>query len=212
MKRALFLDFDGTLVDSIPQLRNAYSDFLHQFGVEGSPQEFDELNGPQLYEIINLLRDRYQLAASQADLMNLYREILVSREKDLRPREGAEDLLNAATLQGFRIAIVTSSSQSRVDDFLERNGLATVIERVIGAEMCSRSKPHPEPYLIALQAMSANPQRSISVEDSHAGVESAASAGLPVVAIGQDNMPPSMPVLASVHSLHEVIPFLTEGP
>ena len=212
MRRGLFLDFDGTLVDSLPQLRAAYSGFLRIYGVEGSPEEFEELNGPSLTEIVQRLRDRYHLDASHTDLMRHYQDVLQDHESHIRLHDGAYDLLNTAASQGFLIAIVTSSSGGRVEGLLKRTGLESAINLVIGSELSSNSKPHPDPYLVAINDLSADPVQSIAVEDSPAGVAAATAAGLPVVLVGPGKPPSSIPLLASVRSLSDVIPFLDSGP
>ena len=212
MRRGLFLDFDGTLVDSLQQLRAAYSGFLEIYGVESSPEEFEELNGPSLTEIVQRLRDRYSLDATHADLMRQYQDILQDREPHLRVHDGAYELLDTAASQGFLIAIVTSSSRSRVEGFLRLTELESAIDLVIGSEFSAKSKPHPDPYLAAIHELSADPLRSIAVEDSLAGVTSATAAGLQVVLVGPDKAPSSIPLLASVQSLSDVIPFLDTGP
>ncbi len=212
MRRGLFLDFDGTLVDSLPQLRAAYSGFLGIYGVEGSPEEFEELNGPSLTEIVQRLRDRYHLDASHADLMRHYENVLKDHEPHTQLHNGAYDLLNTAASRGFFIAIVTSSSRRRVEGLLKRTGLESAINLVIGSERSAKGKPHPDPYLAAINDLSADPVQSIAVEDSPAGVASATEAGLPVVLVGPGKPPSSIPLLASVQSLSEVIPFLDSGP
>jgi len=212
MRRGLFLDFDGTLADSLPQLRAAYSGFLQTYGVEGSPAEFEEMNGPSLTEIVQRLRDRHSLDASHADLMRHYQDVLQDQEPHLRVHDGAYDLLDTATSLGFSIAIVTSSSRSRVEGFLRRTGLESAIDIVIGSELSAKSKPHPDPYLAAIHELSTDPLLSIAVEDSVAGVTSATAAGLPVVLVGPSKAPSSIPLLASVQSLRDVIPFLDAGP
>lgn len=212
MSRGIFLDFDGTLADSIPQLRAAYAAFLARYGIEGSLAEFEELNGPSLSEIVLRLRDRYGLDPSHADLVRVYQSILHEQEPHLGMSDGAAALLDEASARGFRTAIVTSSSCTRVERFLRRNGLELAIDLIVGSEMCADSKPHPQPYLIALERLSTDPQESIAVEDSPAGVTSASAAGLRVILVGPDKMPSSAPLLTSVRSLIEVVPFLDIGP
>ena len=46
--RALMLDLDGTLADSLGAMRGVYDRFLDVFGVAGNDAEFARLNGPPL--------------------------------------------------------------------------------------------------------------------------------------------------------------------
>jgi len=212
MKRGLFIDFDGTLVDSIPQLEGAYLAFLEEFGIEGRREEFEEFNGPSLAEIVSRLSQRHDLGAPHSKLLDRYEEILAGREHLLQLQDGAHDLLGAAISQGFIVAIVTSSFRSRVDSLVQRAGLESAISLVVGSEFSTRSKPHPDPYLFALDKTSVDPRQSLAVEDSHDGVRSAVNAGLPVVWVGPNLEAMSTPLVASVVSLREVIPFLTPSP
>ena len=44
-------------------------------------------------------------------------------------------------------------------------------------------KPHPEPFLLAAQALSVAPEDCLALEDSHNGVRAAAAAGMMTVMV-----------------------------
>ena len=56
-------------------------------------------------------------------------------------------------------------------------------ECVIDADMVSRLKPSPEPYLKAAECLGVSPQDMIAIEDSGSGVASALEAGMTCVAV-----------------------------
>jgi len=50
----IFFDLDGTLADSIKIMNDVYFKFLAHFNLKGNIDEFNQLNGPSLNEIIIL--------------------------------------------------------------------------------------------------------------------------------------------------------------
>src|SRR5258705_3625382 len=74
--KAIFFDFDGTLVDSIYLLYEVYLAFLEKHGHAGSEREFKELNGPSIKEVIAILRDRYDLGFPSESLYAEYNIIV----------------------------------------------------------------------------------------------------------------------------------------
>ncbi|MDP2974118.1 MAG: HAD-IA family hydrolase, partial [Candidatus Diapherotrites archaeon] len=56
-------------------------------------------------------------------------------------------------------------------------------DAIIGAEDCSKSKPHPEPYLKAIKKLGVKPENALALEDSSRGVESAKAAGCKCIAM-----------------------------
>ncbi len=60
----------------------------------------------------------------------------------------------------------------------------------MSSEEVERGKPAPDVYLEAARRLGADPTRCAAIEDSHAGIRSAKSAGMRVVAIPNAAYPP----------------------
>lgn len=73
----IFFDLDGTLADSILAMYQVYSNFLAGFNRTGTKEEFEELNGPSLSEIVSVLKTRHQLAGEKDALVDLYKSKLL---------------------------------------------------------------------------------------------------------------------------------------
>ena len=113
--RTVFFDFDGTLVDSLPTLQNVYLGFLKSYGKQGSLDEFAELNGPSLTEIIAILKTRYNLRDSCRNLAESYSQMLLTAYRDdVNAFAGAEDILNFLRKEKLQIGLVTSASRAIV--------------------------------------------------------------------------------------------------
>lgn len=60
---------------------------------------------------------------------------------------------------------------------LERYGLDSAVETVVGRDTLDVTKPHPEPLLAVVEALGATPARTVFVGDSQRDAETARAAG-----------------------------------
>ncbi len=177
--QGLFLDLDGTLADSMPVLRQVFGKFLETHGIVPDPEEFRDLAGVRLPEIMAFLKKRYGLSQEPDQLVHEYLLAVGGRyQSDAKPAPGARRLLKAAGELGVRVAVVTSSPQKLALDFLTAHGLAAYVSLVVSADQVRRGKPHPEPFLTALEKSGLTSDQGLAVEDSPAGAHSAMGAGL----------------------------------
>lgn len=181
MKAAL-VDLDGTLADSLDSLYHAYERFLSRFSVGATREEFAELMGPTLPEIVAILKQRHGLGASVEELLEVYEGVLDALyANNIRPLPGAEKMLKRFKAKGMQIAVVTSAKRSLAKHFLKGNGLDQYIDKIISGEDVKEGKPSPEIYLRALKELEISADEAIAVEDSPAGFASAEGAGIKTV-------------------------------
>jgi len=119
-------------------------------------------------------------ATSVSALANLKNEIyaaMLDRE-GVPPMGGARDLMHAARDRGFAIAVVSSSRHAR--RLLAESGLDELADVIVASPMDRpmQRKPHPDPYLHAIDALRVKPEDCIAVEDAASGVQSARAAGV----------------------------------
>jgi HAD superfamily hydrolase (TIGR01509 family) len=82
-----------------------------------------------------------------------------------------------------RLALVTGSPRDKVEMMHRDNGLLDYFEVVITDNDISNPKPHPEPYIKALEQLDLKPRQCLAVEDSRRGLASAHAAGIPCVVV-----------------------------
>lgn len=108
-----------------------------------------------------------------------YRECFQARlDQEIPVMPGVRELLAFLREKGIRIAIASSSRQERVRANLERNGLTAYFDAVISGDMVEHSKPLPDIYQKACQALGVSCGEAMAVEDSPNGVRSARAAGM----------------------------------
>ncbi len=110
----------------------------------------------------------------------------------------------------FSMAIVTTAKK---DDFAlihQDRTLLSYMDFVVANGDYARSKPAPDPYLIALERFGAEPHEAIAIEDSERGLRSAVAAGLECIVIehaftkSQDFSHASR-VVQSIHELPAIL-------
>lgn len=205
LPKLILCDLDGTLADSMPCLYRVYSAFLRHYGMEGHRDEFEELIGPSLREVVAILRERYALSDDEVALYSTYTAILtVEYPAGIELAAGARDFIRRGRLSGARFMVVTSASRRTAHEFLVRQGIADAFEGVVGFEDVSFPKPHPSPYLVALERAALPAAAAIAVEDSASGVASATAAGIDTYWISTQH-PSATYTAASQPRLHRII-------
>jgi beta-phosphoglucomutase len=81
------------------------------------------------------------------------------------------------------VAIASGALREEIEIVLDAAGLRSVFPVIVAAGETPGGKPAPDPYIAALDRLRADPRRSVAVEDSVWGIESARVAGMKVVAV-----------------------------
>lgn len=85
-------------------------------------------------------------------------------------KAGAPEIFAEMKKRGIKIALVTSSGQKTVAQYLQMSGLEGVFDVVLTGESVTHGKPHPEVFLIAAERLGVAPAHCVVVEDSPNGV------------------------------------------
>jgi HAD superfamily hydrolase (TIGR01509 family) len=165
-----------------------WSRFLHDdVGVPGDP---DEINS----EVIRRMLEAYK------------------QELPLLP--GAVDAVRRAA-SAFPLALASSSNRAIFEEVLELAGIADCFRVTVSSEEVARGKPAPDVYLEAARRLGVAPDGCTAVEDSNAGIRSAKSAAMRVVAIPNAAFPPDEATLqladAVVRSLDDLTVEVLQG-
>lgn len=171
--QAVLFDLDGVLIDTETQ----YSLFWQNIGKLYFPQQLDfaaSIKGQSLKQIFD------EHFAHQAAAQNDICQRLEAFERDMAYPyfPGTRELAAQLRSKAIPTAIVTSSNQAKMERVYEEHPeLPTWFDRIFTAEDSSRSKPAPDCYLHAAQALGVSPQRCLVVEDSLNGLRAGRAAG-----------------------------------
>lgn len=212
--KTLLLDFDGTLVDSMPTLEQVYLTFLAQHNVCGTKQGFNELMGSTLSEIVSSLKTKHNLSGELEELSAFYEDTLLSfYTNSVLPCLGAQALLDFATNEEIITAIVSSSPHKFINACVSSHKWKKYFNHIVSADDVSFSKPHPHVYLAALEKTNSRPNDALAIEDTINGILSAHAAQIPVIAIDGNNENRELfrqaGAAAVVNNLNEVLDLLS---
>lgn len=181
--QAVFLDMDGTLVDTEGFWWDAEVEVFADLGHDLDESWRDVVVGGPMTRSAG-----YLIEATGADISLLELTVLlndrfedrISRGVPLMP--GAARLLAELAAHNVPTALVSASHRRIIDRVLASLGPQHFALSVAGDEV-PRTKPHPDPYLIAAQGLGAEPARCAVIEDTATGVAAAEAAGCRVVAV-----------------------------
>jgi HAD superfamily hydrolase (TIGR01509 family) len=182
--QAVLLDMDGTLVDTegfwwaaevevFAGLGHVLDD-VHREIVVGGPMS------RSLGHLISVTGAEVALHELSAAVNRRFSELINGGHVPLMP--GARRLLTELAAHGVPAALVSASHRTIIDAVMCSLGPKYFAFSVAGDEV-ARTKPHPDPYLLAAARLGADPARCVVVEDTATGVEAAEAAGCRVVAV-----------------------------
>ncbi|HKC11375.1 MAG TPA: HAD family phosphatase [Vicinamibacteria bacterium] len=189
--RAAIFDFDGVIVDSEPLHFQALRSSLLPEGVQIDEEEY--YTGYLAYNdrtAIRLALEAHGVSPPPARVDAIARRKAgffseLASKIPLFP--GAAELVRSLAA-GFPLAIASGALHGEIDAILRAVGLRDAFAAIVGADDVSRGKPDPEPYLAAMGLLAARtpglaPPQCLVLEDSMAGIASARTAGMTVVAV-----------------------------
>ena len=98
-----------------------------------------------------------------------------------RPLPGADALLNVLAPTGVPMGIVTSKLEEGAHSLLAHLGWSGHFGVVVGRDTTPEMKPSPVPVRYALDALDADPARTVSVGDTEEDMRAASAAGVATV-------------------------------
>ncbi|MDY6105962.1 MAG: HAD family hydrolase [Candidatus Limisoma sp.] len=178
MTKGVLFDLDGVVVDSESIYTQFWSDIdkLYPTGVENFAIA---IKGNTLQRI---LADYFPDNDVKQDILERIKDFEINMR--YKPFAEAIRFINELKRNQFRIAIVTSSSQKKMDNLYAQNpGFREMFDAVVTGDMVSHSKPDPEPYLLGAEAIGVAPESCYVFEDSISGIESGIRAGATVIGL-----------------------------
>ena len=178
MTKGVLFDLDGVVVDSESIYTQFWSDIdkLYPTGVENFAIA---IKGNTLQRI---LADYFPDNDVKQDILERIKDFEINMR--YKPFDEAIRFINELKRNQFRIAIVTSSSQKKMDNLYAQNpGFREMFDAVVTGDMVSHSKPDPEPYLLGAKAIGVAPESCYVFEDSISGIESGIRAGATVIGL-----------------------------
>ena len=188
MKPVIVFDLDGTLVDTAPDLLAALNHAL----VDGGLAAVDPVahrphlgfGGRVMIERAFLAQRRPLPADELARLLELFLKPYTANipgRSMLFP--GAADAMARFAEAGYIFAICTNKTERLAKTLMSAMGLDRQFAAICGQDTFAFRKPDPRHLTETIRMAGGDPDRAIMIGDSHADIDAAKAAGIPVVAV-----------------------------
>ena len=181
---AALFDFDGVVMDTETQYTVYWDEVGRQYHPE-LPHFGALIKGQTLTQIYDkhfagMTEDQSKITAG----LNRF-----EREMKFEYIAGVVDFMKDLRAHGVKIAIVTSSNELKMANVYAahpelKEGL---VDRILTAEMFTRSKPAPDCFLLGAEVFGTVPQNCVVFEDSFHGLEAGNAAGMTVIGLSTTN-------------------------
>jgi pseudouridine 5'-phosphatase len=184
-------DLDGVLLDTEDIYTRVIGDMLGRFGHTYDWSVKARVMGAGLEDAARLLIEVYGLPLRPSDYIAEFEARLANALPEAEPLAFVVPFTHQLSARGVPLAIATSTVERVMPAKTRRHRAWLSIFPVV---VCGdhpdihRSKPAPDPFLVAARALGADPAACVVFEDSPAGVASARAAGMQVVAIPHPNL------------------------
>lgn len=199
---AVIFDMDGVIFDSERATLQCWSELARDYGMVDFENTFFSCIGSTKTRTKDIMLEKYgkdfdydTFAKEASDIYHLRYD-----GGRIPVKKGVYELLSFLKERGIRTAVASSTRRQTVESQLKDAGLLHFFDAVICGDMVMRSKPAPDIFIIACEAIGADPVRTYAVEDSYNGIRSACNGGLIPIMV-----PDMLPANEEMEELAEVI-------
>ncbi|WMY12225.1 phosphoglycolate phosphatase [Paraburkholderia phenoliruptrix] len=184
LTRAVLIDLDGTMVHTAPDIVEAASRMLAEFGE--APLPFDVVSGFIGKGVPNLVTRTLEAAAlaghvdREAALAVFHRHYDETNGRFGHVYPHVEAGLRELRRLGYRLACVTNKPEALAARLLRITALASYLDVLVAGDSIDGMKPAPQPLWHACRLLGVEAGRSVMVGDSPVDVCAARAAGMPV--------------------------------
>lgn len=181
---AALFDFDGVVMNTEWQ----YTIYWDKVGETYHP-ELPHFGARIKGQTLTQIYDKFfaGMEAEQAEITDGLNRFEREMSYDFIP--GVVDFMADLRAHGVSIAIVTSSNEAKMANVYAAHPelKEKMVDRILTAEMFTRSKPAPDCFLLGAEVFQTVPANCVVFEDSFHGIEAGNTAGMAVVGLSTTN-------------------------
>ena len=200
--QAVIFDMDGVIFDSERLVIECWKVIAEKHNVPDIVEICMRVQGNNRLEtgkrFLEKYGDNFPYEAYKKEVTALFRERYGKGRLPLKP--GVVEILTALQKARIPLALASSTRSDIVRIELEEAHLLQYFDVVLGGDMMQRSKPEPDIFLAAAEALGADPASCYVLEDSYNGIRAAYRAGMHPVMVPDMQQP-----TAEMRGMAEVI-------
>ena len=211
----VIFDMDGLMFDTERMWATFWEPALAALGLEYKEGLAEAERGTAGETSRNIVRQFYgEDCDANAIIDSLHRVADEEFQKPVPKKPGLDELLAWLDANHIPMAVASSSRMASIRHHLDGWGLTHYFKAIVSGEQFSASKPNPEIFLRAAEALGTARDRTLVLEDSYNGVRAGAAGGfvtvmVPDLAPADDEM--RRLYTAECKDLREVKKMLEEG-
>ncbi len=179
MVKAVFLDIDGTLMDT---------NYLH---IEAWAQAFEEVGArpprSRIHHEVGKGSDKlipgFVEDGKAGRVSELHSEYYAQLQERGHPLPGAKELVASLAERGYEVWFATSAKPEELEHHMKELGAEGKISGVVSSDEAEESKPAPDIFGLALERAGVSPEDAVVVGDSVWDLEAAKEAGVRAAAV-----------------------------
>ena len=191
-KQLLIFDFDGTLIDSVPDLADATNAMLTTLGK--TPYPLNSIrnwvgNGSRMLveralvgkiEVLEGELTKESVDYAEQVFFDAYKNISGSKTVAYPDVDSGLRKLQAA---GYELALVTNKPIRFVPKILQSFGWQDIFSEVLGGDSLPSKKPDPAPLLHVCEALNVTPKQAVMIGDSRNDILAGQNANMDTLAL-----------------------------
>ena len=176
--KAAVFDMDGLILDSERTVLKCWEKIGEKYGFDDIVTYGISVIGKNKKATIDEFERVYGESGEpyERELREIYNGLAAKGEVPLKPN--TIELLSAMKNAGMKIAIASSSTREEVTSQMEVLGALPYFDTCVCGDQVTKSKPDPEIFLLACEALGVKPEDGVGLEDSFNGVRSCKASGL----------------------------------
>ncbi|MGN0546986.1 MAG: HAD family hydrolase [Acutalibacteraceae bacterium] len=181
---AVVFDLDGTLTDTLTDLKNSVNYALGEMNFpERSLDEVRRFVGNGVRRLIYLSVPENTPDEISEQCLSVFKEHYKSHSLvETKPYDGIVPMLEALKNKGIKTAVVTNKMQEAAADIVKKF-FGGLIDEAIGQVDGIAQKPQPDGVYAALKKLGVPKEKAVYVGDSDVDCKTAHNAGIPCIGV-----------------------------
>jgi pyrophosphatase PpaX len=175
----VLFDLDGTLVDTLPLIRDTYQKVFQSMGIPWRGGEVMSFIGVPLRDIA-----RHYAGERHQEFFRLYQYYYgLEHDTRTRPYPGTLRLLSGLAESGYKIGVVTSKTRKVAERAISCCSLEPFVNALVAVDDVRKPKPEPEPVFKALDLLRSSVDQAVFIGDSSFDFVAGRRAGVMTLAV-----------------------------
>ena len=184
--KAIIFDLDGTLVNTLDDLKIACETVIKEYGrnYEWTEADYKHFVGNGLKKLVERAFD-HTLSETELDeafgkVSAIYNEIKLDHAYSY---DGIKDVLEELKEKGIKLAVVTNKPNNAAKDMVFKIFNQNTFDLITGAIDGIPHKPAPDSTLNTLNTLGFTPDEAIYIGDSNVDMQTARNAGIKAIGV-----------------------------